>query len=75
MDEGFRIGEGFYTGLLAELEAETLGAHSALARIDEALDRLRQADYRYDLPFLHRIRAEILLKRDPDNLRLPKTPT
>ena len=67
LDEGFRIGEGFYTGLLAELEAETLGAQSALARIDEALDRLRQADYRYDLPFLHRIRGDVLLKRDPDN--------
>ena len=67
LDDGFRIGEGFYTGLLAGLEAETLGAQSAVGRIDEALDRLHQADYRYDLPFLHRIRAEILLKRDPDN--------
>ena len=30
LDQGFRIGAVFYTGLLAELEAETLGAESAL---------------------------------------------
>ena len=40
LDQGVRINAGFYTGLLAELEAETLGADSALARIDEAF-RLR----------------------------------
>jgi predicted ATPase len=64
LDHGFRIGAGFYTGLLAELEAETLGAECALARIDEALGVLRQADYRFNHPYLHRIRGNILLKRD-----------
>ena len=37
VDQGVRVNLGFYSGLLAELEAETLGADSALARIDEAL--------------------------------------
>ena len=54
-------------GLLAELEAETLGAESALSRIDEALALALQVDHRSDLAFLHRLRGEILLKRDPNN--------
>ena len=65
LDHGFKIGAGFYTGLLADLEAETLSAESALARIDQALDLLHQADNRFDLPLLHRIRGDILSKRGP----------
>ena len=65
LDHGFRIGAGFYTGLLAELEAETLGAERGLARIDEALLLADQVEYRCDLAFLHRLRGEILLKVDP----------
>src|SRR5271157_5982686 len=48
-----------------QLEAETLGAESALARIDEALGLSDQVEHRCSLPFLHRLRGEILLKRDP----------
>ena len=55
----------FYQGLLAELEAEALGADSALARIDEALALARQVEPSCDLAFLHRLRGDILLKRDP----------
>ena len=65
LDHGFRIGAGFYTGLLAELEAETLGAGRGLARIDEALLLADQVEYRCDLAFLQRLRGEILLKVDP----------
>jgi tetratricopeptide (TPR) repeat protein len=72
LDRGFKIGAGFYTGLLADLEAETLSAESALARIDQALDLLQQADNRFDLPLLHRIRGDILLKRDPADPAAPK---
>ena len=64
-DFGARIHKGFYVGLLAELEVATLGAASALARIDDALALAEQVDYRCDLAFLHRIRGEVLLKRDP----------
>ena len=55
LDHGFRIGAGFYTGLLAELETETLGAERGLARIDEAAPtRADQVEYRCDLAFSHR---------------------
>jgi predicted ATPase len=64
---GARLATGFYTGLLAKLEAETLGAESALSRIDEALALALQVDHRSDLAFLHRLRGEILLERDPNN--------
>jgi predicted ATPase len=64
---GAKLGAAFYYGLLAELEAETMGAASALARIDEALALAHQVDYRGDLAFLYRLRGEILLKRDPEN--------
>ena len=65
VDQGVRVNLGFYSGLLAQLEAETLGADSALARIGEALRLSNQVEHRCSLPFLHRLRGEILLKRDP----------
>jgi hypothetical protein len=68
VEQGFKISLGFYTGLLAELEAETLGAESALARIDEAFRLSEQVEHGCSLPFLHRLRGEILLKRDPNDL-------
>ena len=64
-DQGMMSDAWFYTALLAELEAKTLGADSALERIDEALVLAHQVDDRYDLPFPHLIRGEFLLKRDP----------
>jgi ATP/maltotriose-dependent transcriptional regulator MalT len=57
----------FYTALLAELEAQTLGADSALARIDEALVLAHRVEDRCDLAFPHLLRGELLLKRDPSN--------
>ena len=62
-DQGARLGVAYFQGVLAELEAKTLGADSALARIDEALTH--QGDNRCDLAYLHRLRGDILLKRDP----------
>jgi tetratricopeptide (TPR) repeat protein len=55
----------FYTVLLAELEAKTLGADTALKRIDEALNLAREVDDRCDLAFPHLLRGELLLKHDP----------
>jgi predicted ATPase len=66
-DLGMMRDAWFYTALLAELEAQTLGADSALARIDEALVLAHQVDDRCDLPFAHILRGELLLKRDPSN--------
>jgi class 3 adenylate cyclase/predicted ATPase len=67
VDQGVRVNLGFYTGLLAELEAETLGADSAIARIDEAFALSNQVEHRCSLSFLHRLRGNILLKREPAN--------
>ena len=67
VEQGVSVNLGFYNGLLAELEAETLGAESALARIDEAFALSEKVEHRCSLPFLHRLRGEILLKRDPAN--------
>jgi tetratricopeptide (TPR) repeat protein len=57
----------FSVGLLAELEAETLGAESSLARIDEAMALARKVETRCSLPFLHLLRGKLLLERDPSN--------
>ena len=65
VDQGVKVNLGLYNGLLAQLEVETLGADSALARIDEAFRLSDQVEHRCSLPFLHRLRGEVLLKRDP----------
>jgi predicted ATPase len=66
-DRGARVVVPFGHVLLAELEAETLGADRALARIDDALTLAHQIEQRGELAFIHRLRGEIMLKRDlPD---------
>ena len=80
VDQGARGVAWFYTGLLAELEAETLGAESALARIDEAMALARQVEYRCNLAFpiffaanscSSAIRPIPLLRRKPSNRASP----
>jgi class 3 adenylate cyclase/predicted ATPase len=66
-DLGMMRDAWFYTALLAELEAQTPGVDSALARIDEALVLAHQVDDRCDLPFPHLLRGELMLKRNPTN--------
>jgi tetratricopeptide (TPR) repeat protein len=63
--QGARGRVWFSKALLAELELQTLGVDSALARIDEALVLARQVEVRCNLPFAHLVRGDILLKRDP----------
>ena len=53
--------------MLAQLEAETLGPDGALARIDDAFHLSNQVEHGCSLPFLHRLRGELLLKRDPSD--------
>src|SRR5262249_54095873 len=67
-DYGQRISVPFFYGLLAELEAETLGADSALSRIDDALTLAHEIEHRCDLALIHRLRGEILLKRNNADL-------
>ncbi|HXW40447.1 MAG TPA: hypothetical protein VEK75_04540, partial [Xanthobacteraceae bacterium] len=58
----------FFLGLLAAIQLETQGEkQSAAARIDEALALAQQTEEHWTDAFLHRIRGEILLKRDPAN--------
>jgi predicted ATPase len=63
-----RLLVAFFQGLLADLELETSGADSAVARIDEALVSADQATSFASLPFLHRLRGDILLKRNPPDI-------
>jgi class 3 adenylate cyclase/predicted ATPase len=56
-----------YQGQLAEFEAEGQDVDAALARIDAALSCARATGEHWTDAFLHRIRGEILLKRDPAN--------
>jgi predicted ATPase len=67
VEQGVKVNLGFYTGLLAQLEAETLGAEAALARIDEAFRLSNAVEHGCSVPFLHRLCGEILLKRDPSD--------
>jgi predicted ATPase len=69
-DQGASTGLPYFQGLLAELEVDTLGADQAMARIDEALALAYRTDYRCDLAFLHHLRGENLLKRNPADLAL-----
>ena len=68
INKGMRIVGVFFQGLLADLELETLGADSAVARIDEALVSADQSTNFASLPFLHRLRGDTLLKRNPPNI-------
>jgi predicted ATPase len=56
----------FYQGLLAEIEAQG-DAEGALTRIEEALALAAETGEHWSDAFLHRLRGEILLKRDPAN--------
>src|SRR5262249_30947119 len=60
-------GVPFYQGLLAEIEAERQDVKQALTRIDEALGLAQQTGEHWTDSFLHRIRGELLLKRDSAN--------
>jgi predicted ATPase len=56
----------FFQGLLAEIETQS-DAEGALTRIDEALALAGETGEHWSDAFLHRLRGEILLKRDPAN--------
>ena len=56
-----------FQGLLAELEAEGDEAEGAMREIDEALALANETGERWTDALLHRLRGEILLKREPAN--------
>jgi class 3 adenylate cyclase/predicted ATPase len=65
-DQGSKLAVPFYQGLLAEIEAQG-DAEGALIRIDEALALADETGEHWSDAFLHRLRGEILLKRNPAN--------
>jgi class 3 adenylate cyclase/predicted ATPase len=66
-EQGNRFNAPFLHGLLAELEADCKDREGALSRVDEALSLADETSEHGTDAFLHRIRGEILLKRDPAN--------
>jgi len=65
------LGQGFYRpylrGLLAEAHADEGKLDIALAELDDVLTEASTMDQHFSDAELHRIRGEILLKRDPTN--------
>jgi predicted ATPase len=62
-----KVYEPFSKGLRAEIEARAGGVEEALAGTVKALELAQETGEHWTDAFLHRIRGEILLKRDPAN--------
>jgi adenylate cyclase len=65
-DQGNKGFVPFFQGLLAEIEAKD-DAEGALTRMDEALALAGETGEHWSDAFLHRLRGDVLLKRDPVN--------
>jgi predicted ATPase len=63
--QGNQLGVPGYLVLLAELEAAAGNAEGALTLIDNGLATAQEGGQHYADSFLHRLRGDILLKRDP----------
>jgi predicted ATPase len=63
--EGNKADAPLFHGMLAELEAATQGPDIALPVIDQGLAIAEQTDGHSMDPYLHRLRGDILHKRDP----------
>ena len=66
-NETNRINAPLFHGLLAELEAVTRGPDAALTLIDQGLAAAQETGEHYTDPYLHRLRGEVLFRRDPAN--------
>jgi predicted ATPase len=67
LGQGNKWSVPLFRALLAELEAQGNDADGALRRIDEALALANETGEHWSHAPLHRIRGEILLKREPAN--------
>jgi predicted ATPase len=65
MAQGNKCEAPWFHGMLAELEARTRGSDIALTTIDQGLTIAEETGGRLMDPYLHRLRGDILLKRDP----------
>jgi predicted ATPase/class 3 adenylate cyclase len=66
-NQGNKFLAPFYQGLLAEIEAAKVGVERALTRMNDALTLAGETGEHWADAFLHRIRGEILLKRNAAN--------
>jgi predicted ATPase len=67
IDQGNKLWMPLHRGLVAEIEAEARSAEQALSTIEAALLLAAQTGEHWTDSLLHRIRGEILLKREPAN--------
>jgi predicted ATPase len=66
-NQGNKLWVPIYEALLAKFEAEAGDTEAALTRSDDALALVQQTgEHRFDA-MLHRLRGEILMKREPGN--------
>jgi predicted ATPase len=65
--QALRFGVPAFHGLLAELEASAPGADPAPELIDQGLAVADETGEHLTDPYLHRLRGEMLLRRDPTN--------
>jgi len=65
LDQGNKVTGPLYQGRLAEIEAEAESTEKALRTIEAALALAGETSEHWTDAFLHRIRGDILLKRDP----------
>jgi predicted ATPase len=68
LNKGNRVDAPRFHGLLAELEAATKGLESALSTIDQGLAIAEDTGEDFTDPYLHRLRGDVLLQRDPANV-------
>ena len=62
-----KINAPSFHGLLAELEAATRGPDAALTLIEQGLAAAQETGEHCTEPYLHRLRGEVLFRRDPAN--------
>ncbi len=67
LEQGNKICAPWYYGMIAELDAMTGRAESAVASVDAGLALAEETGERWTDPLLYRLKGEILLKRDPAN--------
>jgi predicted ATPase len=68
LGQGNKLFVPLFQGRLAKLEAEGDDPNTALRRLDEALALASETGEHWTDALLHRIRGEILLKRDPPDI-------
>jgi predicted ATPase len=67
LEQGNKVWLPLFKGLLADAQAERQYSAKALTRVAEALELANETGEHWTDSFLHRIRGEILLRRDPAN--------